>query len=62
MIMFKHVMSPFLIMKLKIEESENINDPPNYIPTNIFDPSQWKTIDIKLRDLLVEKAPFKAFA
>ena len=60
--MFKHVMSPFLIMKLKIEESENINDPPNYIPTNIFDPSQWKTIDIKLRDLLVEKAPFKAFA
>ena len=47
-------MSPFLIMKLKIEESENINDQPNYIPTNIFYPNQWKTIDIKLRDLLVE--------
>ena len=23
-----------------LEESENINDQPNYIPTNIFDPSQ----------------------
>lgn len=45
-----------------LEESENINDQPNYIPINIFDPSQWKIIDIKLRDLLVEKAPFKAFA
>ncbi|KAL4639263.1 hypothetical protein ACB092_03G204900 [Castanea dentata] len=42
-----------------LEESENINDQPNYIPTNIFDPSQWKTINIRLRDLLVENGPIR---
>ena len=31
----------------------------NYIPSNIYDPDNWKNIDIELRDLLVKRDPIR---
>ena len=41
MIMFKHVINVTILdneAQNNLEENKNINDQPNYIPTNIFDP------------------------
>ena len=40
---------------VQLEENENNNDMLNYIPSNIYDPSNWKNIDTKWKDLLVER-------
>ncbi|PWA73035.1 zinc finger MYM-type protein 1 [Artemisia annua] len=40
-------------------EEEQIDELPNSNPKNIFDPSQWTSIDNKLRELLVENGPIK---
>ena len=44
---------------VQLEENENNNDMSNYIPTNIYDPSNWKNIKTILGDLLVERGPIK---
>ncbi|GKD61105.1 zinc finger MYM-type protein 1-like protein [Tanacetum coccineum] len=42
-------------------QEEQTDELPNSNPKNIFDPSQWTSIDNKLRELLVETGPTKIY-
>ena len=42
-------------LQKNLEENENNNDMLNYIPSNIYDLGNWKNIDTKLKDFLVER-------
>ncbi|XP_022023455.1 zinc finger MYM-type protein 5-like [Helianthus annuus] len=61
-------------LNVDVDETVNLDEPLNvdvneplnvddfvhvYGPSNIFDPSQWTTINTNLRDFLVEKGPIK---
>ena len=39
------------------EEAKEVNQNLNQVPYNVYDPGRGENIDIKLRDLLVEKCP-----
>ncbi|KAJ0939202.1 putative transcription factor and/or regulators TTF-type(Zn) family [Helianthus annuus] len=47
-------------LNVDVDETVNVDDFVHvYGPLNIFDPSQWTTINTNLRDFLVEKGPIK---
>ena len=47
------------IHQKELEANDNTIDISNFIVTNIYDTGQWKNIDAKLWDLLVQNGPIK---
>ena len=43
------------------KDSVELNETQSYISENIYDLSQWKNIDAKVRDLLVERGPIRDY-